>query len=191
MRITRLWGMFLIFVFILFTEFGEARQNTQNSDELLKIHLKSRHIEFFRNDTLFLNFPIRVGKASRPTPLGEGYIAEKREKPIFRFVDPGPKQGKIVDSAECADGKRKVNYKVMRALSLRYTSMIPNQRIVKRLHLNEKGEDRYSIHSVTCEETIGHAISKGCIGMRIDDLLQLFPVCTAGEYGTRFLILDD
>lgn len=166
-------------------------QDVRVPHQLIRIHLKRYVLEFFENDSLHFSFPIRVGKKLRPTPFGEGYIYEKRERPLFRYVDPGPKKGLIVDSAECGSGKIKVQYKNMRALGLHYIDMAPNQRIVRRLHLREDGEERYSIHSVTCEETIGTKISKGCIGMRIPDLLLLFPHVFTGPEGTKFVITDD
>jgi len=148
-------------------------------------------LDFFENDSLVFQFQIGIGKPHRETPIGEGYIYEKRERVIFRYSDPGPEKGKIITRAECADGLKRINYKLMRALGLHYTKMAENQKIIKRLHLKTQGEERYSIHSVTCEETIGHALSKGCIQLRIADMLKLFPLVREGEGGTKFIITDD
>ncbi|MEK7465294.1 MAG: L,D-transpeptidase [Patescibacteria group bacterium] len=158
------------------------------------IHRKSRFLEFVRNDSIVFAAPVRVGKRNFPTPLGCGYIGEKRNRPIFRFVDPGPKQGQLVDSAECAGGKVRVNYKKMRALMLHYDFIFLPRKIVERRHLKTEGEERFSIHSVTCSETIGQAISKGCVGISIPDMLKLFEFVRADPTGiraTQFRVVDD
>lgn len=158
------------------------------------IHRRSFFLEFVGNDSVVFNAPIRVGKKNFPTPLGEGYIGEKRSHPVFRFVDPGPKRGQVVDSAECASGKVRVNYKKMRALMLHYDALALPEKITKRRHLKTEGEERFSIHSVTCSETIGRAISKGCVGMSVPDMLELFEFVRADPTGiraTRFRVIDD
>ncbi len=158
------------------------------------IHRNSRSLEFVLKDTVVFTAPIRIGKKKFPTPLGDGYIGEKRTHPIFRFVDPGPNQGSIVDSAECATGKVRVDYKKMRALMLHYDSLVVPLKIMQRRHLTESGEERFSIHSVTCSETIGQAISKGCIGVSISDMLKLFDFVRADHAGvnaTQFRVIDD
>ncbi|MBI5732945.1 L,D-transpeptidase [Candidatus Jorgensenbacteria bacterium] len=187
----RRFGLLLGVYMIVFSSGAIAEGQTDTVNQLILIHLKSRILEFFENDSLVSVYPIRVGKPSRSTPLGEGYVAVKREKPVFRYVDPGPKQGMIVDTAECGDGFKRVNYKVMRSLSLYYTSMVPGQKIIKIRYLKPEGEDRYSIHSVTCGETIGQAISKGCVGMRIPDMLGFFPKVIVGKDGAKFIVTDD
>jgi lipoprotein-anchoring transpeptidase ErfK/SrfK len=47
---------------------------------------------------------------------------------------------------------------------------------------------QYSIHSITCPETAGRAISHGCIGITIEDMLVLYPKVPVG---TKVIITDD
>ncbi|MDI6820817.1 MAG: L,D-transpeptidase [Patescibacteria group bacterium] len=181
----------LLFLLIFNHSFAQDNSESLKTKQFIHIHLKNRLLDFFENDSLILQFQIRIGKSDRPTPIGEGYIYKKRISPIFRYSDPGPEKGKIIIRTECADGIKKVNYKLMRALGLHYVKMDKNQKIIKQLNLKPQGEERYSIHSVTCSETIGQAVSKGCIGLRIADMLELFTLVKEGEYGTKFIITDD
>ncbi|MDI6734316.1 MAG: L,D-transpeptidase [Patescibacteria group bacterium] len=175
--------MFFIIVFVGAMEIISAQEK-----QLLLIHLKSFCLDFFENDSLIFQFSIRTGKSQRPTPLGEGYVYEKREKPVFRYADYGSNQGKIIYFAECENGLKKIDYKIMRSLGLCYERMDSGQGIVKKLHLQENGEKRYSIHSIACDETIGKAMSKGCVGLRTNDMLQLFPRV---KNGAKFIIIDN
>lgn len=189
-----MWRKVWVYVIcvVVFVTFYEAAKAGEYG--LIVIHRRGRFLEFVRNDSTVFVAPVRVGKKNFPTPLGNGYIGEKRSRPIFRFVDPGPKRGQIVDSAECATGKVRVNYKKMRALMLHYDSLVLSEKIIKRRHLDVGGEERFSIHSVTCGETIGQAISKGCIGISIPDMLKLFEFVRADHSGieaTRFRVIDD
>lgn len=149
-------------IFLLFF-FGQTEENIKPEDQLILINLESMILQFFEKGNLICEFPVRIGAPGSPTPTGEGYIYIKRDRPVFRYVDPGPKQGQIIDYAECADGLKKVHRSKMRALGIRI-----------------KNTDKYSIHSTTCSETIGMAISRGCIGMKVDDMLVLYPKVIKG-----------
>lgn len=153
----------LLLVSLFFTNSFLYSQETQeitipSESQLILIKLKTKTLQLFEKGELIYEFPIRIGGSLTPTPVGEGRIYAKRKKPIFRYVDPGPKQGQIIRLAECGDGFKKVDYSKMRALGIKIRGMI-----------------RYSIHSTTCSETIGTAISNGCIGMTIPDMLKLYP----------------
>jgi len=184
------------FIFLIFLGFFGVEAEAQNDllslpKQLLVIHRNSRIMTFFENDSLVFTFRIRVGKKTTPTPLGEGYIYIKRERPIFRYIDPGPKQGQIVDTADCASGKKVVNYSKMRALGLHYDTLMADKKVMKKLKLWPVGERRYSVHSVTCEETIGQAVSNGCVGMIIEDMFKIYDRVRIGPNGARFRVLDD
>ncbi len=138
-----------------------SHQNTfpPQQQQLILINLTTRTLKLYSQDKLVFESKVRVGSDETPTPLGMGYIYEKRDRPVFRYVDPGPQQGQVVNYAECGDGLKKVNHSKMRALGIRI-----------------KNTDRYSIHSTTCSETVGKAISNGCIGMTVQDMLKLYPL---------------
>jgi len=150
--------MFLLIPLFFINLFSVPKQSTDSEDQLILVSLKTKTLQFFENGKLIHEFSVRIGKSLTPTPIGEGYIYEKRKKPIFRYVDPGPNQGQIIKLAECGDGFKEVDYLKMRSLAIKINGM-----------------RRYSIHSTTCSETMGQAISNGCIGMNIPDMITLYP----------------
>lgn len=156
--------------------------------QCIHIHLKSKKLEFYENDNLIYTFEVRIGKAKTPTPPGEGYIYLKRKHPVFRYLDPGPQQGQKIEFAECASGNIPVDYTKMRSLGLNYTYVDLKSAAIQALRIKQYGERRYSIHSTTCSETIGHAVSNGCMGMQVSDMLILF---SRVEVGARFFITKD
>ncbi|MDA2922895.1 lytic murein transglycosylase [Patescibacteria group bacterium AH-259-L07] len=180
---------FISMVIILIACFSVvfAQDDVAVSNQLIKIHVRARILEFFENDSLVFAFPIRVGKMDRPTPLGTAYVYIKRNPPIFHYIDPESGERKILYEAECGDGIKKINYKNMRALGLRYEKAIIDPKIARELNLG-KHPQRYSIHSTTCSETVGLAISNGCIGMTIPDMLELYPRVNEG---TPVVITND
>lgn len=161
----------ILLIHLAYPNFLSAQETESLSNQLIKIHLNSRILRFLENDSLIFSFPIRVGKTELPTPSGKAIIWIKRERPVFRYLT-GPQKGEILPWADCADGLKRIDYSKIRALGLEY----------------EGGEKRYSIHSVTCSETIGLAASNGCIGLSIPDMLQLFPLV---QVGTEVIITDD
>ncbi len=161
----------ILLIHLTYFNFLSAEETESASNQLIKIHLNSRILSFFENDSLIFSFPIRVGSSILPTPSGKAIIWIKRERPVFRYLT-GPKKGEFLPWADCANGLKRIDYSKMRALGLEYKG----------------GEKRYSIHSVTCSETIGLATSNGCIGLSIPDMLQLFPLV---QKGIEVIITDD
>ncbi|MDA2936451.1 lytic murein transglycosylase [Patescibacteria group bacterium AH-259-L05] len=164
-----------------------AQDDTTASDQLIKIHTRARILEFFENDSLVFTFPIRVGKEDTPTPLGTAYVYIKRNPPIFHEIDPGTKERTILYEVECGDGTKRIDYKNIKALGLRYETAILDPQIARKLNLG-KHPQRYSIYSVTCEETIGLTTSGGSVGLLIDDMLELYPRV---KIGCPVIISDD
>lgn len=165
-----------------------------SQDQFLIVHRQSMCVELIENGKMVAEYSIRVGKTRRKTPLGKGIIIQKIDRPIFRYADPGPNQGKVVFVAECAGGNIRVDYKKMRALRMRYTEMTEPEKEIRRRNLNPMNEERFSFHSVTCEETIGTAISKGCVGLSIPEMLMLFDsirVDTTKQIYPHFEVRDD
>jgi len=151
-------------------------------------------VDFIRNDTLVRTYPIRIGNDTNKTPLGTGIITYKISRPVFRYVDPGPKKGKIVDVSECMEETVKIDYRKMRALRMVYSEMKEPKKEIRRRGLTPKGEYRFSFHSVVCPETIGKAISKGCVGLSIPDMLDLYKAVRVDpekNIHPRFEVRDD
>ena len=152
-------SLILLFPFLNQTGSNEQQNNLQENQQLILVNLTKRTLELYDQDKVIFKCKVRIGKKGTPTPVGMGYIYEKRGRPVFRYVDPGPQKGEVINYAECGDGLKKVIHSKMRALGIRI-----------------KNTDRYSIHSTTCSETIGQNISNGCIGMTIPDMLKLYPL---------------
>lgn len=126
--------------------------------QLIVVEIEQRTLKFFEDGELIFEFSVGVGKKTVPTPVGRGIVYEKRKQPVFRYTI-GPDAGKIIRYSKLKDGRViKVPYEKMRALGI---------------FIN--GTDKNAIHSTTEEDSIGQAISKGCIRMRIDDMLIFFP----------------
>lgn len=51
------------------------------SSRLIKIHKSSRQLELYEGSALLRRFPVAIGKAGTPTPVGRFTIAEKRLNP--------------------------------------------------------------------------------------------------------------
>lgn len=145
-----------------------------SQEQSLVVHRQSMRVDLYERGILQWTFPVRIGSEDNKTPLGKGYISEKIRTPIFRYVDPGPKKGKIVDFSECVEETIRIDYREMRALRMIYTGMTEPRKEIRRRGLSPKGEYRFSVHSVVCPETIGKAISKGCVGLSIPDMLRLY-----------------
>jgi len=138
--------------------------------KLITVDMEKRVLKFFENGELKKEFPVRIGKAETPTPIGEGHIYIKREQMVFRYVY-GPRKGKIIRWSKLSDGKLiEMPYKDMRGLGFTIPGCDPY---------------KYHIHSTTEEDTIGQACSHGCVGMKIEDMLELYPLV---EVGTKIII---
>lgn len=148
-----------------------AEQNqSQNNSKIIVVEIKKKVLKLVESGEVLKEYRVRVGKKATPTPLGEGYIFKKRDGAIFRYQDP-PNKGKIIRYSALSNGKTiKIDYKKMKALGFR---------------IKGHKTDKYSIHSITDYSTIGKAVSNGCIGMKIEDMLELYSIT---EKGTKIII---
>lgn len=156
----------IAFFILLFLPIQSAAEN----DKIIIVKIKKKTLELIENGKIIKKYRIRVGKKSTPTPIGEGYIFEKRNPAIFKYQDP-PNKGKVVRYSILGNGRIvKIDYKKIRALGFR---------------INGYKTDKYSIHSITDPSTIGKAISGGCVGLTIKDMLGLYPLI---EKNTKIII---
>lgn len=139
------------------------------NNHLILVDMKTKTIKYYQDYKLIKEYRIAIGKPKTPTPVGSGYIRSKG-KMIFRYWT-GPKKGKIKKYSRLKDGRLvKIDYSKMFGLGITIPGYHPYQ---------------YYIHSTTEENTIGTAASKGCIRMKIKDMLELFPLV---ELGTKIII---
>ena len=130
----------------------------------IEVSVKSRTLTLKDGVQVLLTVPVRLGAGETPTPQSEGWVWAKWPNPEFRYVDPGPKKGQIVKTAECSDG------------TLRD---FPNGKL-RSLGIDFAGTRNFSIHSVVCTDTLATDVSHGCIGVRLNDMLTLFDLVDIG-----------
>ncbi len=118
-------------------------------------------------------FPIGIGMgyAGRPkTPIGDGFIYEKRKKIIFRYPEDYPHldlyKDDIIMWTNTFDSKGtpigyRMPYSKMRGLGMKI--------MAGSLSYNE-----FVIHSTTEEFTVGSPATKGCIRLGLENMLKLY-----------------
>ena len=122
------------------------------------INLPAYTLSLYKGRTLVTSYPCRVGKPKTPTHIGHGIISDKRERVIFRYLS-GEKKGQIIiySYLDPLGTTIKMPYDKMRALGM----LINNH-------------DNQVIHATTDFWTVGTAKSHGCVGLTIEDMLDLF-----------------
>lgn len=152
----------------------------KNEDQKILVILDERVVEFYENDSLKFSAQIRIGKDSTPTPIGKGFIYEKRPIAYFHYTI-GPQAGQRIIYSTCEDGNTfRIDYSQIRALAIYYEQMEIDPSIQRRLRLPNVGAIRYSLHSVTCLETVGRNVSNGCVGLTIPEMLDLYSMVDLG-----------
>ncbi len=110
-------------------------------------------------------YPIAIGTPQTPTPAGVFFIYEKEEKPQERWKDSEDIGARCLKLGKY-DGD-----------TLRPIGQDDSGNIV----FVEDGETCYAIHGTDEPETIGQAVSKGCIRLRDDDIIRLFEWVNVGD----------
>ncbi|MDP3999218.1 MAG: L,D-transpeptidase [bacterium] len=131
------------------------------------VDISKRRLYFVEYGMLVKKYRVGVGKPKTPTPLGEGFIRSKGRM-VFRYVK-GPNKGKMIKwvTVKTSSGARviKVPYSKIRGLGIIIPGYNPYQ---------------FYIHSTSDETTVDQEISRGCVRMRIPDMLELFPLIKVG-----------
>ncbi|TWH49377.1 L,D-transpeptidase family protein [Sporomusa sp. KB1] len=115
----------------------------------ITVNLPSRTIELFADNKVIKEFPIAIGKASTPTPIGTFAIISKDINPAWY---PPDQPGKVVPSGPD------------NPLGYRWLGIWNN----------------YGIHGTNAPESIGDAVSNGCIRMQEVDVEELFELVNCG-----------
>jgi hypothetical protein len=109
-------------------------------------------------------YKIRVGKPATKTITGIGSITRKFQTSYFRYAS-GPQQGEIIRYSNI---RNTYNGKIVKRIKIPYDK-------IRGLELEINGEvTGQIIHATTNPETLGHACSSGCVGMSIEDMLDLY-----------------
>ncbi len=120
---------------------------------------------FLHNRGKNSKYNIRIGKPSKPTDLGNGIIVQKIVNPVFRYTI-GEQAGEIITKSRIYDTP---NGKLLKIIPMPYEKM---RSLEPMINGKRNGQ---MIHSTTNSETIGFAWSSGCVGLNIDDMLELYP----------------
>lgn len=184
-----LHSFFILLCFLLITPLTLEAQQSRNvdyrdiekqTDQKILVVLEEKVVEFYENDSLKFSAPVRIGKGATPTPLGKGFIYQKRDRALFRYGS-GPRAGEVIRYSTCSDGSTsKIDYSEIKALAIYYEDLNIETRIQNRLRLPDVGAIRYSLHSVTCPSTVGKSMSNGCVGLKIPDMLKLYSMVDKG-----------
>ncbi len=120
-------------------------------------------------------YKIRVGKLATKTITGVGSITKKFKTSYFRYSS-GPQKGEIIRYSNI---RSSYNGKIIKRIKIPYDK-------IKGLELEINGViTGQIIHATTNPETLGHACSSGCVGLSVEDMLDLYARVKAG---TKVLI---
>ena len=119
---------------------------------LVKIDTKTNMLGVFDGDKLVAAYPVTIGSTQTATPIGEWKVQRVVKLPRFRW-----------DPAMLKYGRRSGNFHML--------PPGPNSPVgVIWIALNKKG---IGIHGTSEPETIGHAVSHGCIRLANWDVVRL------------------
>ncbi len=120
-------------------------------------------------------YKIRVGKLATKTITGVGSVTKKFKTSYFRYSS-GEQKGEIIRYSNI---RSSFNGKIVKRIKIPYDK-------IKGLELEINGVvTGQIIHATTNPETLGHACSSGCIGLSIEDMLDLY---ARVKTGTKVLI---
>lgn len=112
----------------------------------LELSISQRQVSLFRGDTLIDSYPVAVGAAETPTPVGQFTVSQMVIEPLWQspwtgvLHEPGP------DSA----------------LGLRW------------IGFTTTSAGSFGFHGTPTVSSIGHAVSNGCVRMYNEDIVALF-----------------
>lgn len=125
----------------------------------IKVDVKTNMLGVFENDKLVAAYPVTVGSGQIPTPLGEWKVRGVAKFPTFRY-----------DEKMLKHGERSKNFYILKPG--------PNNPVgVIWIALNKRG---IGIHGTDEPDTIGQAVSHGCIRLANWDIVRLAGRVKAG-----------
>jgi len=146
-----------------------------NKNYEIYVNIPSFTLSLISDGVVEKKYKIRVGKPKTPTICGVGSITRKFVTSYFRYSS-GPQKGEVIRYSNI---RNTYNGKIVKRIKIPYEK-------IKGLELEINGEiTGQIIHATTNPETMGHACSSGCVGMSIEDTLDLYKRV---EAGTKVLI---
>lgn len=115
-------------------------------DLVLVVSLQSRQLRVYQKGEVILSFPVAVGQAEWQTPLGHFRITQMKKEPVWQH----PITGEIVESG-------------------------PDNPLGARwIGFWSDGRSQIGFHGTNQEDSIGQAVSHGCIRLRNQDIRDLY-----------------
>lgn len=131
----------------------KASTTTQSNPHLalestrLEIDISSRTVTFYLEDVEMARYPIAIGKAGWETPKGQFKVLQMQENPVW--INPLTNQKVSANSPQNPLGEYWIGF---------WTD----------------GRDWVGFHGTPDRQSVGKAISHGCIRMYNEDIEQLF-----------------
>ena len=149
--------------------------DAESKDYEIYVNIPSFTLRLISGGVCEKKYKIRVGKPASKTITGIGSITRKFKTSYFRYAS-GPQQGEIIRYSNI---RSSYNGKIVKRIKIPYDK-------IRGLELEINGEvTGQIIHATTNPETLGHACSSGCVGMSIEDMLDLYG---RKKPGTKVLI---
>ncbi|MDJ0704318.1 MAG: L,D-transpeptidase [Leptolyngbyaceae cyanobacterium MO_188.B28] len=115
-------------------------------DIALVVSLQSRQLKVYQKDEVILSFSVAVGQDEWQTPLGQFRITQMEKEPVWRH----PITGEVIESGP------------------------DNPLGVRWIGFWSDGKNQIGFHGTNQEDSIGQAVSHGCIRLRNQDILDLY-----------------
>lgn len=137
MKLSVLLGLILTILLL-----GTPQQVQAESGARIIVNLPSRTVDYYEQDQWVQSFPVAIGRAATPTPLGDYIVQEKEENPIWY---PPNESYSVPSGPENPLGYRWLGF-----------------------------SGNYGIHGTNEPDSIGEAVSNGCVRMQEADVERLF-----------------
>lgn len=152
-----------------------AEEDEDGREYEIYVNIPSFTLRLIAGGVCEKKYKIRVGKLDKKTITGLGSVTRKFKTSYFRYSS-GPQQGEIIRYSNI---RSSYNGKIVKRIKIPYDK-------IRGLELEINGVvTGQIIHATTNPETLGHACSSGCIGMSIEDMLDLY---ARVKPGTKVLI---
>ncbi|MFL6515982.1 MAG: L,D-transpeptidase [Chthoniobacterales bacterium] len=131
---------------------GNTEQQQPAATVAIKVDVKTNMLGVFEGDKIVAAYPVTIGSRQTATPIGEWKVRGVAKLPTFRH-----------DEQMLKHGERSKNFKMLRPG--------PNNPVgVIWIALNKRG---IGIHGTDDPNTIGQAVSHGCIRLANWDIIRL------------------
>lgn len=118
----------------------------------LVLSIRAREVSLYRGDRLVTSYPVAVGSSETPTPQGQFTVSHMVVDPVWQSPWTGEVHAPGANSA----------------LGLRWIGFTSND------------EGAFGFHGTPTVDSIGQAVSNGCVRMYNEDVVKLFEQVRVG-----------